>query len=139
MGDGSINVETGGLVEFARGVRSGTGELADAAAKRSSAMQAGVTFGQQNASGAVHVAKERYAQALAISLANLEQFVRAAKIMADAAEKIAAQFDAVDARSADAVTRVNALMAQARVDVDAAQRTNDQAKYQFGPYQESAL
>lgn len=131
MGDASINVETGGLNAFADKVKSVTGEvLQPAAAKASLSLQGGVAFGVNNPSGSVYAAKERYRQSLTTSMVNLHQFVRAAKIMADAAEKVAAEFDAVDARSAEAVKRIDTLLSTAAAQVDAA----DRARFQVGPY-----
>jgi hypothetical protein len=135
MGDQSINVETGGLNHFARDVRSHAGEFQPAVTRATQSMQGGVAFGATSASGAVYAAKERYAQSLGVSMANLQEYVRAAKIMADAAEKVAAEFDAVDARSAQAVNTVKKLLVTAVAEVDAAQQAANRASYQQGPVQ----
>jgi hypothetical protein len=136
MGDPSIKVETGELNNFANHVRHQAGDVLQPAVNRASlSMASGVPFGATNASGAVHAAKQRYAQSLSVSMANLEQFVQAAKIMADAAEKVAADFDAVDSRSADAVSRVNSLLASAAKEAEAARIASERAQHpQYGPY-----
>jgi hypothetical protein len=104
-------VETGGLTDFASNVGFYAFEVDAPAASRSSRQfDQGVAFGVRNASSAVLAAKERYATSLDVSLSNLTEFVEAAKILAAAAEKVAAEFDAVDARSADAANRVNGLL-----------------------------
>lgn len=139
MGESSINVETGGLDDFAKKVRSEAGDVLQPAVTRASlSMQGGVAFGATNASGSVYAAKERYRQSLDVSMANLAQFVRAATIMADAAAKVAADFDAVDARSATAVKHVDALLSAATAEVDAMQQARDRARFQHGPFLEES-
>jgi hypothetical protein len=101
VADASIHVDTDGLTEFAGNVGFYATKVDPADVSRSrQQFAAGVTFGVKNASGAVHVAKENYARALTTSLQNLTEFVEAARILADAAEKAAADFKNVDARSA---------------------------------------
>ncbi|MEU7902786.1 hypothetical protein [Actinoplanes sp. NPDC049118] len=106
MGDPGINVETGGLNKFAADVRSDTDQVTEPAVGRAKLPLDSVPFGAQNASGGVHAAKERYAKSLSASTANLTSFLTAARLLAAAAEKVAADFDAVDARSADGTKRV---------------------------------
>lgn len=128
MADPSIQVDPDGLTEFASNVGFYATEVDPAEVSRSREQFAqGVTFGVKNASGAVHVAKENYARALAASLANLSEFVEAAKILADAAEKAAADFRAVDGRSADTIEAVNAKLLEASQRADVARNT-------FGPF-----
>ncbi|GAA2548259.1 hypothetical protein GCM10010435_17100 [Winogradskya consettensis] len=104
MGDG-MNVETGGLTDFSRAVHADTDVFLGPATDRAQVQfREGVLFGQGNASDAVKLAKENYATALGISLQNLEQYVKAARLMANAAEKAAAAFEESDARSADGVS-----------------------------------
>ena len=130
MGDPSIQVETGGLTEFASNVGFYAAEVDAPAASRSSRQfDQGVTFGVKNASSAVLAAKERYATSVDVSVSNLREFVEAAKILAAAAEKVAAEFDAVDARSADAADRVNGLLNTAIQEV----------RWTYGPRIEDAL
>jgi hypothetical protein len=113
MGD-SIDVDTDGLKSFADNVGFYATEVDPQDVSRSKQQFAdGVTFGVNNASGSVYVAKTNYAEALTLSLANLTEFVKAAKILADAAEETAKDFQAVDGRSAEAVEAVNRKLADA--------------------------
>ena len=114
VGDPSIHVDTDGLKEFADNVGFYATEVDPEDVSRSKQQfAAGVTFGVRSASGAVHVAKENYAKALATSLQNLTEFVEAARILADAAEKAAADFKAADGRSAATVEDVNRRLSEA--------------------------
>jgi hypothetical protein len=122
VGDPSINVETGELKRFAKDVGFGTEEVMRPAVGRATMpLRDGVTFGARNASGAVHAAKIRYAQSLTASLSNLTEFIEAAKIMAAAAEMVAQDFEAVDARSAEGCARVGGILRAATEEARAAQ------------------
>lgn len=140
MGDPLINVETGELHNFAKDVRRQAGDVLQPAVSRAAvSMAGGVAFGETNTSGAVHAAKDRYAQSLRASMANLEQFVQAAKVMADAAEQVAAAFDAADLRSAVAVDQVNHLLSTAAREAEATRLATERAQYQqYGPYRPEA-
>ena len=121
MGDPSINVETGELKRFAKDVGFDADEVRQPAVGRATMpLQDGVSFGAKNASGAVHAAKTRYAESLSASMSNLNEFVNAARIMAAAAEKVAADFDAVDARSAEGSARVSSILRAATDEARAA-------------------
>ncbi len=123
MGDPSINVETDGLSRFAEDVRFEADEvLAPAVGRATLPLRDGVSFGARNASGAVHAAKQRYAQALSASMGNLTQFVEAARIMAAAAEMAAQEFAAADSRSAEAAAKVNGMLRAAANEAQAARR-----------------
>lgn len=114
MSDGSINVETGGLSEFAGDVRFYAEEIDPLDVDRSKqSFSAGITFGTTNASEVVLAAKENYAKALTNSLTNLTRFVEAAKILADAAEQAAKDFRAVDDQSARGINNINYLLTTA--------------------------
>jgi hypothetical protein len=110
MGDPSIKVETGELANFAEDVRFDSDEVFRPAVSRAAVSLSGVTFGQKNASGAVHAAKTRYSQAMSSHIRNLNAYVEAAGILAAAAEIVAREFDAVDADNAEAAARVNAML-----------------------------
>ena len=126
MGDPSINVETGELKRFAKDVGFDADEVLQPAVGRATMpLQDGVTFGAKNASGAVHAAKTRYAQSLSASMSNLDEFVYAAKIMAAAAEMVAADFDASDARAADTAARVSSILQTATQQSHAARQLAD--------------
>jgi hypothetical protein len=108
VADASINVDTDGLKQFADNVGFYATEIDPVDVGRSKQQfAAGVTFGVKNASGAVHVAKQNYARALATSLQNLAEFVEAARVLAEAAEATATDFKAADSRSAAALDDVN--------------------------------
>lgn len=106
MGDPGINVETGGLTRFAADVRADADYVTEPAVGRATLPLDSVPFGARNVSGGVHAAKLRYAQSLSASTRNLGNFLAAARLLAAAAEKVAAEFDAGDARSAAGVKRV---------------------------------
>jgi hypothetical protein len=106
VSDPGINVETGGLAKFATDVRADIDHVTEPAVGRATLPLDSVPFGAQNASGGVHAAKQRYARSLSASTRNLESYLAAARLLAAAAEKVAAEFDATDARSAEGVKRV---------------------------------
>ena len=138
MSDPSINVETGELKRFAEDVGFETDEVMQPAVGRATLpLQDGVKFGANNASGVVHAAKTRYAQSLSATMANLTEFINAAKIMATAAEKVAQDFDAVDVRSAEGSARVNSILQtatdQARAAREAAERRAHPPGHNGGP------
>jgi hypothetical protein len=128
VGDPSINVQTGELRRFAKDVGFEADEvLAPAVDRATLPLQDGVRFGAKNASGAVHAAKTRYAQALSAHLSNLSEYIQAAKIMAAAAAQVAADFDEVDVRSADASARVGNILRTATDQAQAARLAAERA------------
>jgi hypothetical protein len=128
VGDPSINVQTGELRRFAKDVGFEADEvLAPAVDRATLPLQDGVRFGAKNASGAVHAAKTRYAQALSAHLSNLTEYIQAAKIMAAAAAQVAADFDEVDVRSADASARVGNILRTATDQAQAARLAAERA------------
>jgi len=130
VGDPSINVQTGELRRFAKDVGFEADEvLAPAVDRATLPLQDGVRFGAKNASGAVHAAKTRYAQALSAHLSNLTEYIAAAKIMAAAAAQVAADFDEVDGRSADASARVGNILRVATDQAQAARLAADPARH----------
>jgi hypothetical protein len=107
VGDPSIHVDADGLKEFADNVGFYATEVDPEDVSRSKQQfAAGVTFGVKNASGAVQVAKQRYAETLQNSLDNLMAFVEAARILASAAERVAADYQASDGRAAADVGKI---------------------------------
>jgi hypothetical protein len=126
VGDSGINVETGGLNKFATDVRADMDYVSEPAVGRAKLPLDSVPFGAQNASGGVHAAKERYAKSLSASTANLANYLTAARLLAAAAEKVAADFDAVDARSADGTKRVEHALWTAAEEARAARLAADQ-------------
>ena len=129
MSDPSINVETSELNRFAKDVRFEADEVFQPAVSRASTTLTGVAFGQTNASGSVHAAKQRYSQALSAHMRNLNAYIEAGQIMSAAAELVAKEFDEVDARSADAATKVNQML---RTATDEARRKAFEAQHGYG-------
>jgi methyl-accepting chemotaxis protein len=128
VGDPAINVETSELRRFAKDVGFEADEvLAPAVDRATLPLQDGVRFGAKNASGTVHAAKTRYAQALSAHLSNLTEYIEAAKIMAAAAAQVAADFDEVDTRSADASARVGNILRSATDQAQAARLAAERA------------
>jgi len=114
MSDGAINVETGGLTDFAGDVRF-YAEVVDPldVDRARQSFSAGITFGATNASEVVLTTKENYARALTNSLTNLTRFVEAARILAEAAEQAAKDFRAVDDQSEQAINNLHHVLTAA--------------------------
>lgn len=127
MGDQGITVETGGLTRFATDVRADVDYVTEPAVGRATMPLDSVPFGAQNAGGGVHAAKERYARSLRASTQNLGNYLAAARLLAAAAEKVAAEFDAGDARSAEGVKRVEHALWTAAEEARLAQLAADRA------------
>ena len=127
MGDPGINVETGGLTKFATDVRADVDNITEPAVGRATLPLDSVPFGAQNAGGGVHAAKQRYAQSLSASTENLGNFLAAARLLAAAADKVAAEFDASDARSAEGAKRVEQALFAAAEEARAARVAAEQA------------
>ena len=128
MGEPGINVETGGLNKFATDVHVDTDSvLAPATVRAQVQLSDGVRFGVKNASGAVHAAKERYARSLVASTENLKRYVDAAKLLAAAAQKVAAEFDASDSRAAKSTAQAEQALWAAAEEARKARVAADQA------------
>jgi hypothetical protein len=116
VGD-EIRVETDGLTKFSEKVQGDVARTIEPGYSDARVdLAAGVRFGANNASGGVHAAKQRYADSLAASTANIVEYMAAARVLADAAAKVAASFDATDTRSADRVAEVRGALATALTD-----------------------
>ncbi|WP_250003048.1 hypothetical protein [Actinoplanes sp. M2I2] len=113
MSDG-IRVDTDGLNTFSEAVRDDTSRtLGSGYADARVTLGTGVRFGVNNASGSVHAAKARYAASVEASTANVEEYLAAARVLADAATKVAAALDASDNRSAERTDWVTGALAAA--------------------------
>jgi hypothetical protein len=113
MGDG-IRVETDGLNRFAGQVQGDVARTIEPGYSDAKVdLASGVQFGATSASGGVHAAKERYAASLAASTANVVEYMAAARVLADAAAKVAVYFDAADGRSAERVDDVRGALSAA--------------------------
>ncbi|XVV11951.1 hypothetical protein ACQP2X_45240 [Actinoplanes sp. CA-131856] len=99
MGDG-IRVESDGLTAFSGKVHDDTSRTIEPGyADARVYLDSGVRFGANNAGGGVHAAKQRYAESLRASSANIVEYMRAARELADAATAVAAIFDSTDLRA----------------------------------------
>ncbi|MEU4221418.1 hypothetical protein [Actinoplanes sp. NPDC026623] len=107
----SVEVDTGQVGEFAKGLRLEADSGFAAVAERAADLHRhGVVFGASIPGGTVLEVKNRYARALADTDANLRAYRRAAGIFADVAERIAREFASVDMASAQAQQRVDGLL-----------------------------
>jgi hypothetical protein len=101
VGDG-INVETGGLTNFSKEVHADTDVFLGPATDRAEVQfREGIRFGVNNESDAVLAAKRRYADSLTASQVNLREYVSAARLLANAADKVAKMMQESDMRAAD--------------------------------------
>ncbi|MCY1140705.1 hypothetical protein OWR29_22130 [Actinoplanes sp. Pm04-4] len=113
MSDG-IQVETDGLNKFSGQVQDDTSRtLEPGYSDARVSFGTGVRFGANNASGSVHAAKTRYAASVEVSTANVEEYMAAARVLADAAAKVAAALDASDSRSAGRTDWISGALAAA--------------------------
>lgn len=113
MSDG-IRVDTDGLNKFSTQVQDDTSRtLEPGYSDARVSLGTGVRFGVNNASGSVHAAKARYAASVEVSTANVEEYMAAARVLADAAAKVAAALDASDSRSAERTDWITGALAAA--------------------------
>lgn len=127
MPDG-VQIDTDEVNGFANQVRGeAAGGLTAAMHRGRDLHRHGVVFGANFAGGSVLAAKTRYAEALSGIEANLRAYVEAARVFADAAERIATEFAGADAASADAQRKVEQLLNGAVEESLGRQR-------QLGPY-----
>ena len=96
----AIAVDLDGLTDLAETLRR---ENAATLKPQSNLVQSdllnGVCFGAASASGQVLAAKERYRRSLVRALEQMQAHIRAASIIADAAERVARNYAAADAMS----------------------------------------
>jgi hypothetical protein len=101
--ESGIRVRAGELYRFAEGMRfETTAVFAPAVAALSVPLRTGVPFGARlhEVSAVTSAAAQRYASAVDVSLANMRRFVEVASLLAEAAERVAADYQAADARAA---------------------------------------
>ena len=111
---GMVDVDVQGLDDFAQLLRT---EL-DANFKPVSERiimehQAGVTFGERNASGEIQAVRHAYGHCLGRAMQNLQAYINASEILIAAAVKIAASYREADALSAAKLASVESLLGQA--------------------------
>jgi len=110
-----VQIDTEGVGDFARGMRTQANGGFAAAADLGAVLHGhGVEFGARiTPSAAVTEAKQRYAQALAATEANLRAYQVAAGVLAGAAEDIARLFASADMSSAQAQRTIERMIAGA--------------------------
>ncbi|MEV4350372.1 hypothetical protein AB0J83_38440 [Actinoplanes sp. NPDC049596] len=117
MGDG-IRVESDGLTAFSGQVHDDTARTIEPGYSDARVyLDSGVRFGRNNAGGGVQAAKQRYAESLRASSANIVEYMYAARVLADAATSVAAMFDRTDLTAEQRVDYVNGALAAAAVEV----------------------
>ncbi|MEV4707916.1 hypothetical protein [Actinoplanes sp. NPDC049316] len=122
MPDG-VQIQTDQVNEFAQDLRADADKGFASAADRGADLHAhGVVFGKSIPGDTVLDAKNRYAEALANTEANLREYRRMAVIFAEVAEQIARDFAHVDMSSEAAQLRVQALLDGAIANADAVQK-----------------
>jgi len=108
-----ISVNLNELIELARVMRAETDVgLRPESERARTGLQEGVCFGVRSASGYVYGAKQRYHDSLTQALQQLTQYVRAADILAEAAEKVARQYAHTDALAAARAADVENALAE---------------------------
>ncbi|HEX6970445.1 MAG TPA: hypothetical protein VF174_16755 [Micromonosporaceae bacterium] len=106
-----IKVDLAGLADLATVIRTESEQTLVPQSRRVCAeLQNGVCFGKSSASGYIHVARERYQQSLVRAMAQLSAYIRAAEVLADAAERVAKDYRATDALSAARLRDVEAAL-----------------------------
>jgi hypothetical protein len=109
-----VKVETDGLNKFSDQVQDDTSRTLESGYSNAKVdLSSGVQFGAKSASGGVHAAKQRYAQSLKASTDNVAAYLDAARILADAAAKVATAFAATDGRAAGRTDEVQRALNQA--------------------------
>jgi hypothetical protein len=100
MADG-VSIKTDEVDQFARKVRNDADGGLSLAARHASNLHAdGITFGTRMAGHVIQDAHRKYADALEATEANLRTYVEAARVFADVAAKVAAEFGRADATAA---------------------------------------
>ena len=124
----TVDVDLKGLGDFAGAV---DGAVDKNFAPRTSDLQGdyayGVCFGYGNPSLDVHAAKLKYHDCLTMITRQIEAYIDASKILAEAARKAAQRYGNADAMSAAQSKDVEALLGQAILDAKARQAAEDAA------------
>ena len=106
-----VQIDTDGVSDFATGMQTQESGLETAAHRGADLHAQGVGFGARiTTSSVITDAKQRYAQALSNTEANLRSYHLAAGVLARAAAEISAVFAAADLTSEQAHHKVQALM-----------------------------
>ncbi|GAA2561451.1 hypothetical protein GCM10010435_36480 [Winogradskya consettensis] len=111
MPDG-VQIRTDQVTDFATGIRADAADGFRSAASRAAALHHhGVVFATAIPGDATLLAKQRYAQVLENTEANLREFRRAAALFAEAAEQIAQGFATADLTTDQAQKQIESLLA----------------------------
>lgn len=110
MSDG-VRIQTDQVSDFGQGLRKEAGDgFASAAGRGADLHRQGVALGSQINAGPIMAVKQRYAEALAGTDANLRLYPLAAGVLADVAEEIARRFAHADTNSAVSQQEIRALL-----------------------------
>jgi hypothetical protein len=124
----TVEVDLKGLGDFAGAV---DGAVEKNFAPRTGQLQNeyayGVCFGWGNPSGDVHAAKAKYHDCLSVITKQIEAYIDASRILADAARKAAERYGNADAMSAAQSKDVEGLLAQAVTDAQARRAAQEAA------------
>ncbi len=124
----TIQVDLKGLGDFAGAV---DGAVDKNFAPRTGQLQndyaMGVCFGWNNPSGDLDAAKRKYHDCLTVITRQIEAYIDASRILADAARKAAERYGSADAMSAAQSKEVEGLLTQAIVDARARRAAQEAA------------
>ena len=110
MSDG-VQIQTDQVSDFGKGLRQDAGGGFTSAAGRGADLhRQGVGLGAQINAGPIMEVKQRYAEALANTDANLRLYPLAAGVLADVAEQIARRFANADTNSAAGQQEIRSLL-----------------------------
>ncbi len=113
MADG-VQIDTGQVNDFGKTIRSQADQGLTSTASRGTELHShGVVFGTQLPGSTIVDAKNRYAQTLGNTDANLRTYQQAAIIFADVAEQIAHDFTSTDLSSEAGQRKVDDLLQNA--------------------------
>ena len=119
MPDNGVEIDTGQVDEYAKGLRSEADSgFSQAATRGRDLHQHGVVFGARLPGDVILQAKNRYARALENTELNLREYQRAAEILANVAEQIARDFAKADRSSVEAQRRVADLLNNAIIEAN---------------------
>jgi hypothetical protein len=110
MSDG-VQIQTDQVSDFGKGLRQDAGGgFASAADRGADLHRQGVALGSQINAGPIMAVKQKYAEALASTDANLRLYPLAAGVLADVAEEIARRFAHADTNSAVTQQEIRSLL-----------------------------
>jgi hypothetical protein len=109
-----VDVDLKGLDDFAGAVNGAVDQnFAPRTGQLQSQYAMGVSFGWGNPSGDLHAAKQKYHDCLTVITKQIEAYIDASRVLADAARKAAERYGNADAMSAAQSKEVEDLLANA--------------------------